>query len=474
VSLAPRLDARQTQSLAMTPQLQQAIRLLTLTNAELAAAVAEEIERNPMLIVDDGGGEAAAKHEAPPERTEALVDHGDATSDAPLDLGWSEETLDHASRLDGPSGDEGFDFDQVACAEGSLCDHLVTQAGLVFTGAELIIARAIIDCIDDTGYLAEPLPVIAQRLKIGSREAERVLQRIQRFDPAGVGARDLAECLALQAQAVDRYDPCMKMLIENLDLLAAGRIAQLQRLCGVDDEDIADMIRELRSYDPKPGLRFGGERTETVEPDIFVVERGGQFTVEINQATLPVITLDQRYGRGLPNDSKTKAWLSECATGARWLLGALEQRRKTLLAVASGVVKHQQDFFRHGVSGLRPLTMARLAEAIAVHETTVSRAVTGKYLGSPLGTFELRYFFASGVQTDEGEAASATAVKAAIKALIAGEKPGTPLSDDALVDLLKAQGFDLARRTVAKYREAIGLGSSHQRRRQAAIRGTAG
>ncbi len=471
MSLAPRLDARQSQTLAMTPQLQQAIRLLTLTNAELAAAVAEEIERNPMLVVDDGGGEAAAKHDAPPERMEALVDHGDAGNDAPLDLGWSEETVDHASRLDGPSGDEGFDFDQVACADGSLCDHLISQAGEVLDGADLIVARAIIDCIDDTGYLAEPLPVIAQRLKISSREAERVLQEVQKFDPAGVGARDLAECLALQAQAADRYDPCMQMLIGNLDLLAAGRIAQLERLCGVDDEDMADMIRELRGYDPKPGLRFGGGRTETVEPDLFVVERGGRFVVEINQGTLPAITLDPRYGKGLPNDNKTRAWLSECATGARWLLGALEQRRKTLLAVAGEVVRHQQDFFRHGVSGLRPLTMARLAETIAMHESTVSRAVTGKYLGSPLGTFELRYFFASAVATDDGEAASATAVKAAIKLLISQEKPDAILSDDALVELLRSQGFDLARRTVAKYREAIGLGSSHQRRRTAAITG---
>jgi RNA polymerase sigma-54 factor len=404
---------------------------------------------------------------------EALVDHGDAGTDAPLDLGWSEETVDHASRLDGPSGDEGFDFDQVACADGSLCDHLSTQAGEMLNGAQLIVARAIIDCIDDAGYLSEPLTDIAARLKISTREAEAILEIIQSFDPAGVGARSLAECLELQARAADRYDPCMATLIANLDLLAAGRIAQLQRLCNADDEDMADMIRELRSYDPKPGLRFGGARIETVEPDLFVIERAGRFIVEINQGTLPTITLDQRYGKGLPNDAKTKAWLSECATGARWLLGALEQRRKTLLAVAGEVVKHQQDFFRHGVAALRPLTMTRVAETVEMHESTVSRAASGKYLGTPLGTFELRYFFASGVATDDGEAASATAVKAAIKALIAAEKHDAILSDDTLVDLLKSQGFDLARRTVAKYREAIGLGSSIQRRRAAAIKGAA-
>ncbi|CAM3124857.1 RNA polymerase sigma-54 factor [Sphingomonas antarctica] len=471
MSLGPRLDIRATQSLAMTPQLQQAIHLLTLTNVELAAAVAEEIERNPMLIVDDGGGEAAARHDTQAESTESLVDHGDAATDAPLDLGWSEETVDHASRLDSPAGDDGFDFDQLACAEGSLCDHLGTQAGEILDGVDLLIARQIIDCIDDAGYLAEPLGDIAARLKISTREADKVLEIIQGFDPVGVGARTLAECLELQAKAADRYDPCMATLIANLDLLAAGRIAQLQRLCNADDEDMADMIRELRGYDPKPGLRFGTTRTETVEPDLFVVERGGKFTIEINQATLPTITLDQRYGKGLPDNAKTKAWLSECATGARWLLGALEQRRKTLLAVAGEVVKHQQDFFRHGVASLRPLTMTRVAEVVEMHESTVSRAASGKYLGTPLGTFELRYFFVSGVATDDGEAASATAVKAAIKVLIAAEKPNAILSDDTLVDLLKAQGFDLARRTVAKYREAIGLGSSIQRRRAAAIAG---
>ena len=474
MSLAPRLDIRATQSLAMTPQLQHAIHLLTLTNIELAAAVAEEVERNPMLVVDDGGGESAARHDTQAESTEALVDHGDAATDAPLDLGWSEETVDHASRLDSPSGDEGFDFESVACAEGSLCDHLGTQAGETLDGIDLLVVRQIIDCIDEAGYLAEPLTDIAARLKISTRDAERVLEIIQGFDPVGVGARSLAECLKLQAKAADRYDPCMATLIANLDLLAAGRIQQLQRLCNADDEDMADMIRELRGYDPKPGLRFGTTRTETVEPDLFVIERAGRFAVEINQATLPTITLDQRYGKGLPDNAKTKAWLSECATGARWLLGALEQRRKTLLAVAGEVVKHQQDFFRHGVSALRPLTMTRVAETVAMHESTVSRAASGKYLGTPLGTFELRYFFASGVATDDGEAASATAVKAAIKALIAAERSSAVLSDDTLVDLLKEQGFDLARRTVAKYREAIGLGSSIQRRRAAAIAGKTG
>ncbi len=474
MSLAPRLDIRNTQALAMTPQLQHAIHLLTLTNVELAAAVAEEVERNPMLVVDDGGGEQAARHDKQAETTEALVDHGDATVDAPLDLGWSEETVDHASRLDGPSSDEGFDFDQLACAEGSLCDHLTSQAGEVLDGVELIIARAIIDCIDDAGYLVEPLSEIAARLRISTREAEAVLETVHGFDPVGVGARSLAECLELQARAADRYDPCMATLIANLDLLAAGRIQQLQRLCDTDDEDMADMIRELRNYDPKPGLRFGATRTETVEPDLFVIERGGTFAVEINQATLPTITLDARYGKGLPDNAKTKAWISECATGARWLLGALEQRRRTLLAVAGEVVKHQQDFFRHGVAALRPLTMTRVAETVAMHEFTVSRAASGKFLGTPLGTFELRYFFASGVATEDGEAASATAVKAAIKELIAAEAPHAILSDDTLVELLKDQGFGLARRTVAKYREAIGLGSSIQRRRAAAIAGKIG
>jgi RNA polymerase sigma-54 factor len=300
-----------------------------------------------------------------------------------------------------------------------------------------------------------------------------VLQIIQTFEPTGVGARTLSECLILQAKEADRYDPCMALLLDNLELLALGRIAQLQRMCMVDDEDMTDMIRELRSYDPKPGLRFGGGRIEAVAPDVYVHETAKGWRVEINSASLPRVLLDRRYYAELSSgaqDKASKAWLNECLASANWLVKALDQRQQTIIKVASELVTQQEGFFRHGVSHLKPLTLKAVADVVGLHESTISRVTSNKYLSCARGVFELKYFFTSGVASSEGgEAASALAVKSAIKALIAEEAADAILSDDTLVDLLRDKGFDLARRTVAKYREAIGLGSSVQRRRARAI-----
>jgi RNA polymerase sigma-54 factor len=289
----------------------------------------------------------------------------------------------------------------------------------------------------------------------------------------GVGARSLSECLTLQAKDADRYDPCMAALLDNLELLALGRIAQLQRICGVDDDDMTDMIRELRTYNPKPGLRFGESRIDAVVPDVFVAETPKGWRVEINSASLPRVLVDRRYYSELskgPQDKSSKAWLSECLASANWLVKALDQRQQTIIKVATELVKQQEGFFRTGVSALKPLTLKAVADVVGLHESTISRVTSNKYLSCARGVFELKYFFTSGVaSSDGGEASSALAVKAAIKALIADEAADAILSDDTLVDLLREKGFDLARRTVAKYREAIGLGSSVQRRRARAI-----
>ena len=303
-----------------------------------------------------------------------------------------------------------------------------------------------------------------------------MLRTVQSFDPTGVGARSLGECLALQAREADRYDPCMAKLLDNLDLLGRGELARLKRMCGVDDEDFADMLSELRGYDPKPGLRFASGGGEPVTPDILILPRAdGGWDVQLNQATLPRLIVNRSYYvemRGSVDDKAARGWLSEKLADANWLIKALDQRARTILKVASEIVKQQDGFFRQGVSQLRPLTLRAVAEAISMHESTVSRVTSNKYLSCERGTFELKYFFTSGVGAVDGEGgASAAAVKAAIKALIDAEDPKAILSDDTLVDLLKDKGFDLARRTVAKYREAIGLGSSVQRRRQKALAG---
>lgn len=499
MSLAPRLDLRQSQSLVMTPQLQQAIKLLALSNLEIETFIAEEVEKNPLL--DASGGEEreaaeatdpepVAERDGPADSTE-LLDGGAATGEASLDVDFTAETFHHDSAADsvggldgglglggtggGGAGEDGPDFDSFSAPDLSLADHLLAQAGAVVDGADLFIAQHLIDQIDEAGYLTASLLDIATRLGVPLARVEAVLALIQTLDPTGVGARDLAECLALQAKEADRYDPCMAALIANLDLLARGELGRLKRICGVDDEDMADMIRELRAYDPKPGCRHGGDPVASVTPDIFVAPRGMGWAVELNSATLPRVLVNRAYYAEVsagPQDKSSKAWLSDMLASANWLVKALDQRQRTIIKVASEIVKQQEAFFRHGVSHLRPLTLRQVADAIEMHESTVSRVTSNKYLSCARGLFELKYFFTSAIQSaDGGDAVSAEAVKSAIRALIQAEDPKKILSDDTLVEMLNSKGFDIARRTVAKYREAMGIGSSVQRRRQKTLEG---
>ena len=501
MSLAPRLDLRQSQSLVMTPQLQQAIRLLALSNLEIEGFIAEEVEKNPLL--DSGGPDpadgpdpepvGAAEAGAEPAPADELVLGGESTGEAALDVDFDTESFHHDSPSDsigGASGDlslglsatgsgaaseDGPDFDSFGNPDETLHGYLLGQAGTAFDDSDLFVATHLIDQIDDSGYLTVPLLDIANRLGVALARVEAVLAVIQTFDPTGVGARNLAECIALQAKEADRYDPCMAKLIDNLDLLARGEIARLKRMCEVDDEDMADMIRELRGYDPKPGAKFGGDPVHAVVPDIFVHRRGGGWVIEVNGATLPRVLVNKSYYAELSSthaDKASKSWLSDCLASANWLVKALDQRQRTIIKVATEIVKQQAAFFEHGVAHLRPLTLKQVADAIEMHESTVSRVTSNKYLSCARGLFELKYFFTSAIQSaDGGEAVSAEAVKSAIRALIHAESPKAILSDDTLVELLNAKGFDIARRTVAKYRESMGIGSSVQRRRQKALEG---
>lgn len=495
MSLAPRLDLRQSQSLVMTPQLQQAIKLLTLSNLEIEGVIAEEIEKNPLLETAPAAGDAPAPTpadapaDAPapareePAGADELVMAGEGAGES-LDVDIAAERFDdgpgdHAgpsagATASGSASGEAIDFDSFADTSESLADVLLAQAGAAFAGADLMIARALIDQIDEAGYLRADLIDVARRLGVPLSRIEAVLAGIQRFEPTGVGARDLAECLAIQAREADRYDPCMARLIDNLDWLARGDLSRLRRLCGVDDEDLADMIRELRGYDPKPGCRFGGDTPMPVIPDLTVVRTRDGWAIEMNSATLPRVLVNRRYYGELsagPQDKGSKAWLAEKLASANWLVKALDQRQRTIIRVATEIVKQQEAFFLKGVAHLRPLTLRQVAEAIEMHESTVSRVTSNKYLSCARGLFELKYFFTSAIQAaDGGDAVSAEAVKSAIRALIAGEGD-TILSDDTLVEMLNAKGFGIARRTVAKYREAMGIGSSVQRRRAKALQG---
>ncbi len=489
MTLAPRLDLRQSQSLVMTPQLQQAIKLLALSNQEIETFIAEEIERNPLL--EAGQGDVVKTPERPeapePAGADALV-AGTAPAE-PLDLDYATESHQSDSAADGGGGFDGalggggaassgsgeaVDLDSFADTAGSLADHLMAQAGATIDTADMGIAAHLIDQIDEAGYLTASLLDIANRLGVPLARVQAVLATVQTFDPTGIGARDLAECIALQAKEADRYDPAMARLIEHLDLVARGERARLKRICGVDDEDLADMIRELRGYDPKPGCRIGGAPTQTVIPDLFVVKTRSGWAIELNGATLPRVLVNRRYHAELssgPQDKTAKAWLGDMLASANWLVKALDQRQRTIVKVATEIVKQQEAFFLHGVAHLKPMTLARVADAIEMHESTVSRVTSNKYLSCARGLYELKYFFTSAIQAaDGGDAVSAEAVKAGIRALIAAEGDKI-LSDDTLVELLNAKGFDIARRTVAKYREALGIGSSVQRRRARALEG---
>ena len=495
MALGPRLDLRQTQSLVMTPQLQQAIKLLAASNLEIETFIAEAMEANPLL--DTGGpaepGEPERIEIAPPPGEDAPADQlmlaGAGEGDAPLDLAsvdrdWDTGDGDARGARDaewgaaatGGSGDLGDmpDWEQLRAAEVTLAEHLEGQVGALTSDPRTgFIARHIIGLLDDAGYLASALDEVAEDLGVELFEAEAGLTLVQSLDPSGVGARSLAECIAIQAREADRYDPCMAALISNLDLVARGEIDRLKRLCRVDDEDFTDMLRELRSYNPRPGLAFAPSGASTVVPDILITANaGGGWDIALNEETLPKLIVNRGYflelSSGAP-DPSSQGWLKEKLADAHWLIRALDQRQKTILRTAAEIVKRQDGFFRRGVAELRPLTLREVAEQIGMHESTVSRVTSNKYLACARGTFELKYFFTSGVgrigEGAGGEGASSAAIKARIRALIDAETAKNILSDQQLAELLQKEGFDLARRTVAKYREAIGLGSSAERRR---------
>lgn len=480
MGLGPQIQLRQSQQLVMTPQLTQAIKLLALSNLELEAVISEEMAKNPLLEMASGDdGDSDGPDEMAEEGSRSLTDElipGGGADDRPLDYDFTGQALETDSFADvaapSPAADD-FDFDRIEAVETSLAEHLEAQLRGA-SGPGAVLAQIIIQQLDPNGYLTTPLADIVRDSGASQAEAEAALALVQDLDPPGVGARSLSECLALQAKAADRYDPAMVRLIDNLELLAKGRTADLKRICGVDDEDLADMITELRAYDPKPGSRFSADGSEQVTPDVFVRRTRAGFAVELNSGALPRLLVNRRYYQELksgPEDKASKAWLSECLASANWLVRALDQRARTIVKVVSEIVKTQQGFFDHGPEALRQLTLRQVAEAIEMHESTVSRVTSNKYLLCERGLFELKYFFSSGVASTsgEGEGASAEAVKSAIRDIIDNETD--ILSDDAIAALLKQRGFDCARRTVVKYRESLGIGSSVQRRRQRKIAG---
>ncbi|WOE75175.1 RNA polymerase factor sigma-54 [Alterisphingorhabdus coralli] len=512
MALGPRLDLRQKQSLVMTPQMQQAVKLLALSNLEMEGYLNEALEKNPLLesegtsekspssedasegdatisdSAENGAADAGFEDAPAPDGADTLIAAGAGEADAPLDSNSDTDVFHHdsaadmmgsaalgASAVSGGGGEEGPDWENMLAESISLHDHLRAQVAAVLNGEDMLIADQIIGHIDDSGYLKADTLALAHQLGVSVDHLEDVLAVVQQSDPSGVGARSLSECIAIQAREADRYDPAMARLIDNLDLVARRDIARLKRLCRVDEEDIIDMISELRDYDPRPGAAFAGSAAAPVVPDVFVRPKpgGAGWHIEMNPATLPRLLINRRYHSELSEglqDKASKAWLNECLNDASWLIRTLDQRQRTITKVATEIVKRQEGFFREGVAHLKPLTLRQVADAIEMHESTISRVTSNKYLNCDRGTFELKYFFTTAIQSaDGGEAVSSSAVKDALKTLIDNEDPKKILSDDKLVAMLKDQGYDIARRTVAKYREAMNLGSSVQRRREKAM-----
>jgi RNA polymerase sigma-54 factor len=494
MAMSPRLEGRQSQSLTLTPQLMQSIRLLQLSHLELNAFVEAELLRNPLLEREDGAEPVETDNAELPERpaelssSEDTVDFSDRIQsadsiangfDTEVDNVFPEQAAQdrHADTGQwnerGVPGEESPDLDQFVASRPGLSDHLWAQAGFLITDpAERMIAGFLIDGVNEAGYLVTDLASIATQLGTDITHVEAVLQKLQTCDPIGIFARDVRECLALQLRDKDRLDPMMERLLDNLDMIGRHDFVALARAVGGDQDDLADMLAELRHLDPKPGRAFETGQIEAIVPDVFVRPgSAGDWQVELNSDVLPRVLVNRTYYATVTRktrDTTEKTFLTDCLATANWLAKSLDQRAQTILKVATEIVKQQDGFLTHGIAHLRPMTLKAVADAIEMHESTVSRVTTNKYVSTPRGLFEMKYFFTTALGSSTGEADhSAEAVRHRIRQMIEAERPADILSDDTIAEMLhKEKGIEVARRTVAKYREGMNIPSSVIRRRQ--------
>ncbi len=508
MALSANLYLRQAQSLVMTPQLMQSIQLLQMTHFELVQFIELEVEKNPLLeILTD---ELSSRISTPDDNSEALdnaankealaendlngdwyesdatgrAEHLNEALDSNFDTDFTENSAsdrsqiaDLVSQKNGSSGTvhvgEAFDLDEFSATQISLLEHVTRQIPFVARSVkDRLIAQHLVDQLDDNGYLHADLDELALRLGTTREEVDRVLLVLQGLEPSGIFASSLSECLEIQLRQKNRLDPAMAAMVKNLELLARRDFSALRKICGVDEEDLLDMLAEIRALNPKPGAEFLPAHQETIIPDIVVrPNHSGAWQVELNPDTLPQVLVNQEYfasvSRLTAKSSPDYTFLSECMQNANWLTRSLDQRAKTILKVSIEIVRQQDAFLVHGVDHLRPLNLKTVAEAIKMHESTVSRVTSNKYMMTPRGLFELKYFFTASINSAEGgDNHSAESVRHKIRALIAKETSDSIFSDDDIVDQLKGSGVDIARRTVAKYREAMDIPSSVQRRRE--------
>ncbi len=487
MALAPKLQARQGAQLAMTPQLQQAIKLLQLSNIELSAFVEEQLEKNPLLERGTGDenrrGEAVDAVSDTPNSGADTVTSGEAMSDM--------DTPDHALAPESTAADVGgsvdwsrndsngsfsgsSDYDPMAnsAADITLSEHIQSQLPhLKFSDRDRLVADYLAGHVDDAGYMRLSVSEASENLGVGEARISSILLQLQTLEPTGLFATSLPECLGLQLREMGALDDSMQTLLDNLPLLAKHDLSKLSKLCDVNMDELKLMIEALRKLSPKPGQAYGGTMAGAVEPDVYIRQTpNGGWSVELNADTLPRVLVNKRYYNEIKkaggDDDAARSFISECHADANWLVKSLDQRARTILKVSSEIVKQQDGFFAFGIDHLRPLKLRDVADAIEMHESTVSRVTSGKYMHTPRGLFELKFFFTAAIPSlDGGEGYSSESVRHKIKILISEETATTIVSDDKMVQLLRHQGIDIARRTVAKYRESMSIPSSVERRR---------
>ncbi|EFP7754985.1 TPA: RNA polymerase factor sigma-54 [Shigella flexneri] len=470
------LQLRLSQQLAMTPQLQQAIRLLQLSTLELQQELQQALESNPLLEQIDTHEEIDTRETQDSKTldTADALEQKEMPEELPLDASW--DTIYTAGTPSGTSGD--YIDDELPVYQGettqTLQDYLMWQVELTpFSDTDRAIATSIVDAVDETGYLTVPLEDILESMgdeEIDIDEVEAVLKRIQRFDPVGVAAKDLRDCLLIQLSQFDKTTPWLEearlIISDHLDLLANHDFRTLMRVTRLKEDVLKEAVNLIQSLDPRPGQSIQTGEPEYVIPDVLVRKHNGHWTVELNSDSIPRLQINQHYAsmcNNARNDGDSQ-FIRSNLQDAKWLIKSLESRNDTLLRVSRCIVEQQQAFFEQGEEYMKPMVLADIAQAVEMHESTISRVTTQKYLHSPRGIFELKYFFSSHVNTEGGGEASSTAIRALVKKLIAAENPAKPLSDSKLTSLLSEQGIMVARRTVAKYRESLSIPPSNQRK----------
>ena len=475
------LDLRQSQQLVMTPQLQQAINMLQMNNIELTELVEEELATNPLLEKDESTPDSSLEKASDADDNTDTNDQGKDEVEAAFENSNTNDDFDPGSSMAdiGSGGDLKFEnaedsFENRMSSEKTLREHLISQLHVACDdNRDRMIGAMLIDRLDETGYLRESKDELLEQLGCSDERLTHLLQTLKGFDPTGIFAGDLAECMALQLEERGQLDGPMRTLLDNLHMLGDHDFKGLAKICDVNDTYLKDMIEEIKSLNPKPAAEFDHLVVQTAIPDVLMKRLpknlGGGWRVELNTETLPRVLVNNEYYTEVAKSAtqkKDKEYLSTQLQNANWLVRAMDQRAQTILKVAAEIVEQQDAFFNYGIEFLAPLKLADIAEVIDMHESTVSRVTTNKYIGTPRGIFELKYFFSTALVSESGAAHSAESIKARIKTLTDEEDPKKVLSDDKIVSILKDEGIDLARRTVAKYREAMHIGSSVQRRKQ--------